>query len=274
MTRALLTLTCAAAIGSAQPAADVFEVASIKPSTSRSVRGSDGGPGSKDPTRYIFGQATPFDLIVVAYHIDNFQVSSKADLTQPRFDLDAKVPAGATKEQFRAMLQNLLAERFHLKFHRESRDFPAYELAVAKAGLKIKPNAASGPSPQLQPKQDGFPTLTPNRPGLASNFSTTATGGILVRMRVQQQTLAVFAHSLRLPDGEPIVDKTGLTGAYDFLLEYAYEPPGAIAPNTQPPAGPDPFHALEQQLGLQLIPKKLPFDVLVVDSIDKSPTSN
>jgi len=71
------------------------------------------------------------------YHVDPFQVSSQTPLTQPRFDLDAKTPPGATKEQFRAMMQNLLAERFHLKLHIESREFPGYELVVSKAGLKL-----------------------------------------------------------------------------------------------------------------------------------------
>src|SRR6266700_1776946 len=103
----------------------IFEVASVPLSGPKSVRGSDGGPGSKDPTRYAFGRAHLDDLILVAYHVELFQVSSKLPLDRDEFDLTAKIPAGSTKDEFRAMLRNLLAERFRMKIHMESRQFPA-----------------------------------------------------------------------------------------------------------------------------------------------------
>ena len=95
-----------------------FEVASVKPSGPQSVRGWEGGPGSPDPGRYVWGAATIQDLIVTAYDLQYFQVSSKLAIDRDRYDLIAKVPEGATKEQLRTMLQNLLAERFRLKTHK------------------------------------------------------------------------------------------------------------------------------------------------------------
>jgi uncharacterized protein (TIGR03435 family) len=95
---------------------------------------------------------------------------------------------------------------------------------------------------------------------------------VVATIQGQQQSFSQLARFLRLPDGAPVVDKTGLTGTYDFAFEYAYDLPGA-SPAADAPAAPDLYHAL-QQLGLQLVPKKLPFNVVVVDAIDKTPTLN
>jgi uncharacterized protein (TIGR03435 family) len=233
-----------------------FEAASLKPSGPQSTRGSDGGPGSKDPGRYIFGQATALDLITLAWQVDPFQVSSKASLDAQRFDLVVTVPQGATKEQFRAMMRNLLAERFHLKSHMDTREFPAYELVVAKTGLKL--NEA--------------PESADPRPRVSSTMSNGG-DGVLIRMKVQQATMADVARNVRLPERTHVFDSTGLTGKYDFTLEYTFQLPGSTAA-IQPSATPDVFHAFEQQLGLRIVPRKLPFDVVVVDAIDKMPTEN
>ena len=194
---------------------------------------------------------------MTAYHLDPFQVSSRLPLDKQHFDLVAKVPAGATKAQFRLMLQSLLSDRFHLKAHLESKEFPAYELVVAATGLKLK---ASVDDPEV-------------RPSLISNLSNGG-DGVLVRMKAQQEPISAFSRMIRLPDGSPIVDKTGLTANYSFTFEYTYAPPLASPAAAQPSLTPDIFRALEQQLGLRLVPKKLPFDVLVVDSIEGTPTEN
>ena len=247
-------------------AQETFEVASIKPSTAKSVRGWNGGPGSKDPTRYTFEVASLLDLIGTAYNMHRFQVISKATLEEPRFDVDARIPAGATKEQFRLMLQNLLAERFHLKGHTETRDFRAFELTVASSGERLDKG-----QPELDPKR--FPTLPEGRPAMTSNLSNGG-DGVMVHLAARQQTVAALAETLTVPESVPVVDHTGLTAKYDFLLEYTYAIHTATAEAPQPGAAPDIFQALEKQLGLKLTAKKLPFDVLVVDSIDKSPTAN
>jgi uncharacterized protein (TIGR03435 family) len=237
--------------------AQSFDAASLKPSGDKSVRGSDGGPGSRDPGRYTFGQATALDLIMVAWQVDPFQVSSKSALDGQRFDLNVTVPPGVTKEDFRAMMRNLLAERFHLKMHMETREFPAYELVVAKSGLKMKES----------------PDKPDARPKLRSTMSNGG-DGVLIRLTVEQATMADLVRHIPLPERTRVFDKTGLTGKYDFAIEYTYDMPGASSANAQPSGVPNVFRAFEQELGLRLVTKRLPFDVVVVDSIDKVPTEN
>jgi uncharacterized protein (TIGR03435 family) len=260
--RAIGVLLLAALAAGAQ----TFEVASIKPSGPKSQRGSDGGPGSKDPLNYKYNAATLKDLIASAYHVQYFQISSKATLDNETFDLVAKLPAGATKDDFRAMMRNLLAERFHLKARVESKDFPAYELVVAKNGPKI--------STESRPAAEGFPVLPAGQPGMTSNFSMSG-GYILVRTRAQQQTMDTLASWLQTPDERPVVNKTGLDAKYDFTLEYTKDPARG-APTTAPetPVAPSLPTAVQQQLGLQLVPKKLPFPNVIVESFDKLPTEN
>jgi uncharacterized protein (TIGR03435 family) len=245
-----------------------FEVASIKPSGPKSIRDFGGGPGSKDPERYHANSASLRDLIVHAWKVDYFQISSAAPLDRQNFDLMAKVQQGATKEEFRLMLQNLLAERFGLKVHMESREFPAYELVVAKTGPKLKET-----DPDDHPSsKDGWPVLPADRPAMAT-LNTVVGGFWLVRLKAQQEPLSQLAAMLHMDNDRPVVDKTGLTGKYTFALEYAKELPGGAPPDA-PPTAPALSTALQQQLGLQLVSKKLPFDVVVVDAFNKLPTEN
>jgi uncharacterized protein (TIGR03435 family) len=237
--------------------AQSFEVASVKPSGPGSVRGSEGGPGTSDPGRYRFTYATLMDLLAHAYAVDYFQLSSKAALDRDRYDILATIPAGATKEQFRVMLQNLLADRFRLKLHKETREFPAYELVVAKSGAKLS-----------QSQSD-----SPDQPSLTTEF-TLVNGQSLARTRARKMPLAALETLLRRATDLPVVDRTGLTGLYDFTLEHAHVM-GRIS-ETAPdvPVAQSIFTAVQQQLGLQLVSKKLPFDVIVVDSFDRVPSGN
>jgi uncharacterized protein (TIGR03435 family) len=241
----------------------------VKPSGPKSVRGSEGGPGTSDPGRYRFNSASLLDLIALAYNLQYFQISSLAPLDRQYFDFAANVPVGATKEQFRVMLQGMLSERFHLRSHIQSKEFPAYELIVAKGGLKL---TEAGSVVEPPARGDGFPEIPLGQPGISTNFSMRG-GYQLVRMKAHEEPASLLARSLRTPDGLPVVDKTGLTGKYDFTLEYAMDPaPGA---DVQAPSdAPALFTALRQQLGLELVRKKVPFDVLIVDSIDKLPAEN
>lgn len=265
------------ALVSAAAAQTQFEVASIRPSGTQSVRGSDGGPGHRDPTRFTYGRAELLSLILMAYNVNPFQVSSHAPLDREAFDLAANVPAGATKEQFRVMLQNLLKDRFNLKVHLESKEFPAYELVVLKSGLKLKEavagESASRPDgPPSRPAGDiGWPEFPPNVAHIVAQNSGIDGYG-LTRVKAQFEPISLLATFLRPEDNLPVVDKTGLTGVYSFTLEYTTDRPGAM-PDTPPPA-PSIFTAVQQQLGLQLVSKKLPFDVVVVESFNKLPTDN
>ena len=276
---AILLLIAFAGLALAQTAAQPsFEVASVKPSASGVRRDTGGGPGTSDPGQYHFYGAELHDLVFIAYHLRyTQQLVSKAPLDRDSYDLVAKVPAGATRDEFRLMLQHLLAERFHLKAHMESRELPALELTIGKSGSKLQESttAGAGDSTPQQPKiaDDGFPVLPAGRPGLAMRY-TTADGFMIGRMAARQQPVEVLTRNYGRTDDLPIVDKTGLTGTYDFRLEFSREPPGMPGGEAKVAPVPDLFTAIQQQLGLQFIPKKLPFDILVVDSFDRVPTEN
>ena len=253
-----------------------FEVASIRPSGPRSVRGSGGGPQSSDPGSYHYNRASLLDLVVEAYDVDYFQVSSSGSLDSGQFDLLAKLPPGTTAPQFREMLRNLLAERFNLRSHIESREFPSLALVVAKTGPKLKESGmGSATAATSDPGQDSrFPKLPADRPGMVRTNSLR--GGVeLVRIAAQQQTMASLALFLRSMESDPIVDATGLTGKYNFTLEFTRELPGSSIPDRDAILEAPPLSiAVQQQLGLQLVARRSPFDVLVVNSFNRMPTEN
>lgn len=250
-----------------------FEAASIRPSSSKSMRGSEGGPGSKSPTLYRFNRATLLDLIGIAWNVQSFQVSSSAPLDQKVFDLVARMPEGTSKEQFQTMLQNLLAERFALKTHLETREFPAYELVVARSGLKIKEAVPDEPAPAPPAVASGppWPDLPKGRPTIAANVFFVD-GYEVSRLRMQLEPLSMLSRLLLKQDRLPVVDKTGLKENYSFNLEYTTTPPNTEQSTPEP--APDLFQAIKKQLGLELRRQRLPFSVVVVDAVNPSPTEN
>jgi uncharacterized protein (TIGR03435 family) len=249
--------------------AQSFEAASVKVSRPDAQRGSNGGPGSKDPLNYYFHSATLQDLIAIAYEVDYGQIVSKAPLDRDRYDVDTKLPAGASKDDFRAMIRGLLAERFQFKAHTDSKEFPGFELVVAKGGSKLGKQPAQA--------MEGFPQMPPTGPGLAANFSTSG-GYSLIRMRGQQQTTKDLASALkRMAANEPnafVVDKTAIDDKFDFTLEFARERPGAQETPPEPASAPSLFTAVQQQLGLQLVSKKVVMPTVVVESVERVPTEN
>lgn len=257
-----------------------FEVASVRPSGPQSVRGSNGGPGTRDPERFTFSKAVLRDLLFRAYGVEDYwaQISGPGWIDTDEYDLSAKVPPGTTKEQFQQMLQNLLAERFKLVIHHDTKVLPVYELTVAKSGPKLKesaPDPAAQGLPPVQPAfgaedKNGFPQLPPGR---ATWMMMNRAGRS--RLAAQQQRASVLTSILRMPVDRPIIDKTGLTGLYDFTLEFD---PRAATGGTpldgrEAPA-PDIFIAVQQQLGLRLVEAKAPFDVIVVNQAQRVPTEN
>lgn len=269
----LTTLACAMTVqGVAQPAATsspVFEVVSIKPSGPQSPLGSRGGPGSAGPERFEDDQTTLLRLIMMAWNVDTFQISSKADLERDRFDIDAKVPAGATRDEFRSMLQNMLAERFGLQVHVEQKDFEAYALRVAKSGLKITEAVDKSAAQEKQSNGDQS-VSTQDNPYLKSR--TTPRGSfMLIHTDAHLQTMSFLAIFLHKPDGLPVVDQTGLPGRYNFTLDYSQDLPGP-SDLSAPPAS--SLTTALGQLGLELVKQKLPFKVVVVESFNRDPTPN
>ena len=169
----LLALTvCAASAQTtatqAEGASVAFDVASVKPAApitgGRLMVRMSGGPGSPDPGQITYTNVAMKNLLTTAYNVKGYQISGPAWLDSERYDIAAKIPKGATKEQFQLMLQNLLAERFKLTLHRESKDLPIYALVVGKNGVKMKespkddpaPDPAGGPSsPSAPPPPSG-----------------------------------------------------------------------------------------------------------------------
>jgi len=168
------------------------------------------------------------------------------------------------------MLQNLLADPFHLKLHVISKEFPSHALVIAKGVPKFQASWSRDPQPS-QFSVDGFPEVATNRPDIEASFSTSP-GFELVRLRAHQEPISIFASMLRVPDNQPVVDQTGLTESYDFRLAYSLELRATTSDS--PPPLPDLFSAIQQQLGLQLVHKKIPFNVLAIDQVDRFPTEN
>lgn len=274
-----------------------FEVASVKPSgpppPGPVVQGIlRGGPGTADPERIIDSRVTLQRLIREAYGVDFDQIQGPGWIAEEKYDIIAKTPPGTTKEQVKPMLQNLLEERFKLAFHRITKDFPVYEVTIGKGGAKLKENTdpnleQSRPGdPRLPPDRNGFPQIPPGKSGMASApvnglNHLTARGmplsSLLFQLGAQLGTITgpnTFAPGR-------VVDKTGLTGKYDFNLEYAGGGGigGALslptsADASEPAGGPGLIEAIEKQLGLKLTKNAAPFDVLVIDHAEKMPTEN
>jgi len=193
---------------------------------------------------------------------------------EPRFIIQAKIPEGTTRDQFYQMLQNMLVERFGLKFHRDEKEVQGYQLVVAKNGPKFKesgpeapkeatPSGGSrpgviGPTP-LGP--DGFPVVPPGVSGSWMSFNRA-------RDQWLRTSMQKFATQLDYHVGKPVVDATGLKGTYDLFLHWV---PDQDLPDA---SGPTIFAALQDQLGLKLEPKKVVVPIVIVDHAEKVPTEN
>jgi uncharacterized protein (TIGR03435 family) len=264
-----------------------FEVASVKPAKPFGPLGkrsfTNGGPGTGDAGLYSCQNCALIMVVTRAYGLDSDHPSfAPGWMSDQRFDVAAKMPPGTTQEQFSLMLRNLLAERFKLAVHHEKRETQVYNLVVAKNGPKLKewappavndatgaPNdgaPAPGQSLPLKKDQDGFPVI-PRGSGIP-----VAVGLGHARLRLDNEPIAKFAEMIGSMLGRPVIDATGLTGKYNFLLSWAPERLGARA--TDDDSGPTLEGAIQAQLGLKLESKKGMVDVLVIDHAEKVPTEN
>jgi len=278
-----------------------FEVASIKHGDPNFIGSTwSGGPGTSDPGRFT---AKNTRLEALAFHAYGakyqYQIDSKSGWMRTElYDVAAGVPAGATKEQFQIMLQRLLAERFGLVVHHETRQLPGYRLVVAEGGAKLKKSlpapakageaapGSSPPQPDLIIKHDGTPQLSDSAgPGVWM----TLAGAIL---RGRHENMKGLADRLVGRLNAPVLEATGLAGEYDYDVSFVPEgiplsqanivsPLGAGAATTQqadaaPPDGrPTLRTAIKEQLGLKLeTVKAVPVEVLVLDKANREPTGN
>jgi uncharacterized protein (TIGR03435 family) len=312
-------LACCLAHGQAVDKTLTFEVASIKPWVQPSGnmimmgRGGRGGPGSSDPGRVRYTAISLKNLLVNAYGVKAYQISGPSWLDSERFDIQATMPPETTKEQMAIMLQNLLADRFKLTIHRETKELPMYTMVVGKGGPKMKESVVPPPAPPSEDKDatpppppallagrgplkmgpDGFPVLPlPNNGGRGGMFTMMMPNR--ARLTAQQQTMQDLASNLTNLLNRPVTDATELKAKFDFTLTYSPEglngPMGLRPPMPPPPPGgegarkledsadfetpQDLFTAIQSQLGLKLEPKKGPVELIVVDHMEKTPTEN
>jgi len=231
----------------------VFDVASIHQNKSDSLNGGikpiPGGHG------YTVSNIPVKLMISLMYRVPMRQIEGVPDwINDQRFDVEAHVDGTYSVDDLHTMFQNLLAERFDLKLHKDIREGNVYALTVDPSGLKMKPNT----SPQdFEIPMQGAPAKVTGK-------------------RVPMNYLCWNLGQTLQNDARPVVDETGLTGNYDFTLSYVPQlPPGADAGQLPPEYKdlPSLFDALKQQLGLRLTAQKGPVEHLVIDHIDK-PTEN
>jgi bla regulator protein BlaR1 len=281
-----------------------FEVASIKNSDPNRM-GSSVPPRTSSPGLFRTEFSTLAGLAMQAYGLkQGFEIDWKSPwMGTELYDVEAKVPAAATKAQIRIMLQRLLADRFGLVVHRETRQLPGYRLVVAKGGPKLNQSAAApaktgeaapGPAPAQNDVvvKNGIPHLSDSAG--TGEFMTLA--GTILRGR--HESMGGLAYWLAQKLNEPVVDATGLAGEYDYDLSFqnvpaprtkesvAFGPGGvvvlpanagpAVTPevSAEPSGRPTVWEAIKGQLGLQLDAfKSVPVEVLVLDRAHQ-PTEN
>ena len=267
-------IVCAAVIAAGimvraqDPAWPAFDVVSVKP-TQPGTRGTSFG--SRPGGRWAMTNRTISTLIRAAYPTPvNELFGAPAWVMSDPYDVDARAGESVPAEDITLMLRRLLAERFKLRMHYETRELPVYALVIA--GKDGKPGAGlvrstidceavraarqagrtyEGPAPA-----NGAPPCAWTSE-YASNGPTTRFGGL---------PLSRLSESLGQPDGRVVIDKTGLTGNYEFTLRYTDK----TAPTDDTPSL---FTALQEQLGLRLVPDRAPLQVVVIDGIER-PTEN
>ena len=228
-----------------------FEVASVK------VHAGGGGTTRRVERQTLtYLNITLGEFIQLAYDVKHFQIEGPDWVTSfgsaDRYDIVAKAAAPASERELLAMLEPLLAERFHLTLHRETRVLPVYALVVDRGGPKFK-------------EGDGG----------ESSISRDPAGGL----RYVNYPMAGLAATLSaLPStGRPVLDRTDLAGRYTFSANL-FEAPAGLSVGDQKLAAiktDNPvFTTIREQLGLRLNPDRAPLDMLVVDRVDRMPTDN
>jgi uncharacterized protein (TIGR03435 family) len=286
-----LIVFASSAFAQTAPAKLSFEAASLKPTASpgtmeRNIRQMKGGPGSTDPGRFTYSNVTLKVLIETAYNLKEFQVEGPAWIDGEGYDLIATMPLGTTKEQAAEMMQTLLAERFKLEFHRETKQMPMFALVVGKGGSKMKEAEAPAPVPDAPP--DGRASLQARvgKPGISMMMSPSG-----VRF-TGQMTMAQLANGLTRQLARPVLDETELPKTYDVDITWMPDnfeggrmpmgggpggPEGAGRDGGRP-GGAEPAltlaQALQEKLGLKLDARKSAAEMLIVDRADKAPVEN
>jgi len=242
-----------------------FEAASVRHSDPQSQGGPNacaGGPGTSDPGMLHCINSSLATFVLQAYDVKWYELVSPDWVIQggskTGYDVTAKIPPGATKADYRLMLQHLLTDRFHLVVHRETRELSVYSLVSAKA----KPSMVPSSSP------------APLGPHCATSFIKNH-----FHLVCHNTSVKALAEYLETQFWTTVTDQTGLSREYDFILDFipaeswqakvSWSPSSAITDET-----PTLDTAISEQLGLKLVRGKGPVPVLVLDKADKNPTEN
>lgn len=239
-----------------RPKFDAFEVATIKPVASDAK--ASRYITMQGVNRFVEKDYTLKGLIAAAYNLNPHVISGGPDwLDSDHYDIAALTPGDLrpTRDEQMAMLRELLKDRFQLAFRREPREFSIYVLEVAKGGPKLKDSAKPNDAPALVSMVYPQSIKLPARNATMPDFASMLQRAILDR---------------------PVVDKTGLTGKYDFDLEWTPDESqfnGEVASASGDAPEAPLFTAIQQQLGLKLQPTKGPVDALIVDNAAR-PSAN
>ena len=227
----------------AQTAGTSFEVASVKVNSSgQAVMRLTAPPGTG---RFEATNVSARLLILNAYGLRDFQLAGAPSWTESeRFDVAGRTAASATRDEISAMVRTLLAERFRLRSHRETREMPVYALVSAT------PDKRLGPALKVSTAET------------RTRISPTSISAV-------SMTMARLALTLSAIVGRVVNDETGLAGNYD--VELAFAPEGPLPPAAPPPDpdAPSIFTALREQLGLRLDGRRGRVEVFVVDGIER-----
>jgi len=238
-TLTVLLLTTLASYGQSGATPPRYDVASIKPNTDTDFRFAFRiEPGGSLAATGITLQR----LMMTAYNLQDFRIVGDPDwVTTLRWDIQARPDRPAAENQIRPMLRALLEARFQLHSHSEIRQLPLFELSQERKGSK------------LQRAQDGE-TKPDVRVGATS-------------IQLTKATAATFASQLSYALNRPVVDKTNLSGEFNFALQWAPEPSETMGQPAGAPNGPSIFTAITEQLGLRLTSGHGPVEVIVIDDV-------
>lgn len=229
------------------------------------------------------------DYVSLAYNVRPNQIVAPDWLASQRFDISAKIPEGSQVTQVGEMLQNLLVDRFKIRFHREPKEFNVYAIAVAKTGLKMK---ELPPDPENDRRPDGPVNISAGGSGAGAiiNLGGGSFFGVgATAIEGKKVSMAVVADMLTRMLDRPVVDQTNLKGNYDLVVDLTPEDRNAMLIRSAVAAGvvlpPQALRLLDtgstdslaagfQKVGLAFESRKLPLEVLVVDSMERTPTEN
>ncbi len=279
-----------AALLAAQNAPLQFEVATIKPAEAI-VAGQNQRVNigvHVDGQRFLGSMLSMKDYLGAAYNMRMYQIEGPEWIASDRFDMSAKIPDGVKldNDSLMAMLRDLLTERFQIKSHRIQKEFPVYALVQLKDGIK----AVESP---LDPVDEKAGVTVGGSGGASGTVISLGRGMTLSvggnKIEGKKYSMLALADTLARFVDKPVVDQTGLTSTYDLLLELTTEDFQALmirsaiaAGVTLPPqamklldtASGDSLHEALAKVGLKLESKKVPLDVLVIDSLNKTPSEN